>query len=183
MTILEDKKWMLRDSKYMLRTPWLNVRKDAVVTSKNVEIDDFYILEYPNWVNVIAITTEGRYVIERQYRHGLQQAVYEICAGICEPNECPIKAAQRELLEETGFTGGKWEFFGKYAPNPSAMTNWSYTFIAEGVTRTASPMQEPTEDIDLIEVSRDELLHLMETGHIVEGVMLAPLWKHLFMNK
>ena len=183
MAISEEKKWILRSSKYLLRTPWLNVRKDAVFTSKNVEIDDFYILEYPDWVNVIAITDKGKYIIERQYRHGLQKTVYEICAGICEPNEEPLDAAKRELLEETGYAGGKWTFLGKYAPNPSAMTNWSFTYLAEDVTRSVAPTQEPTEDIDVTEVSRDELLLLMGTGQIVEGVMLAPLWKHLYMNK
>ena len=57
---------------------------------KGVELDDFYILEYPDWINVIAITEEGDFVLERQYRHGTQTVEYEICAGVIEKGEEPL---------------------------------------------------------------------------------------------
>ena len=64
-----------------------------------VEMEDYYVLEYPDWINVLAITTEGKFVIERQYRHGTQSVDYEICAGTLEKGEDPLEAAKRELLE------------------------------------------------------------------------------------
>ncbi len=169
--------WSICRSEYIYRSRWLTVRKDAVQTDKGVDIDDFYVLEYPTWVNVIAVTDDGHYVIEQQYRHGIQQQVYEICAGGCEIGEKPLEAAQRELLEETGFGGGKWSLVGKYAPNPNSMNNWCYTFLAEGVTKVKEPHQEPTEDILVELVTKKELLALMQNGKIVEGIMLAPLWQ------
>ena len=172
--------WEIIRSEYLYRSPWLIVRKDMIRTDKGVTIDDFYVLEYPSWVNVIAITADGQYLIERQYRHGIQQCVYELCAGICELGEKPIDAAKRELLEETGFSGGSWSLIGKYAPNPSAMTNYSYTFLAEGVVQQKAPCQDITEDIQVLEISEKQLLSLMQEGEMIEGVMLAPLWQYFY---
>ena len=69
-------------------------------SQNGVEHKEYYVLEYPDWVNVIAITESGDFVMERQYRHGLQWTGYEICAGVCESGESPLEAAQRELYEE-----------------------------------------------------------------------------------
>ena len=96
-----DKKWIILSSDYPLKSKWLNVRKDHIRMPKGVELDDFYILEYPDWINVIAITEDGKFVLERQYRHGTQTVEYEICAGVIEKGEEPLAAAQRELFEET----------------------------------------------------------------------------------
>lgn len=171
--------WDIIRSEYLYRSPWLTVRKDMVRTEKGITIDDFYVLEYPTWVNVIAITADGQFIIERQYRHGIGQEVYEICAGVCEKDEEPIDAAKRELLEETGYGGGRWSLIGKYAPNPNSMNNWCYSFLAENVVQMKEPCQELTESISVYQVSKDELKKLMSTGQIVEGIMLTPLWQYI----
>ncbi len=171
--------WDIRRSEYIYQSPWLTVRKDSVRTDKGIDIEDFYVLEYPTWVNVIAITTDGQFIIEEQYRHGIQQNVFELCAGMCEKGEEPIDAAKRELLEETGFGGGKWSLIGKFSPNPNSMTNWCYSFLAEGVTKLQDPQLEPTEDISVLLVKETEIIEMMQNGHLVEGIMLAPLWQYL----
>ena len=55
----EDKKWEVLNSEYLIRRPWLTARKDKVRLPSGVVMDEYYVLEYPEWVNVIAITTEG----------------------------------------------------------------------------------------------------------------------------
>lgn len=114
------KKWIKLNHEYLLKCRWLTVRKDVVKLPNGVLLDDYYVLEYPTWVNVIAITEDGLFVIERQYRHGTERIDYEICAGTCEQGEKPIDAAKRELLEETGYGGGKWTMYGISTPNPAA---------------------------------------------------------------
>lgn len=147
-----------------------------------VEIPDFYISELPDWVNVIAITKDGKYVIEEQYRHGLQRTCLELCAGDVEPGEDPLFAAQRELLEETGYAGGKWSSLGSYAPNASGANNLCHSFLAEGVTLQQAQNLERTEDIKIILFSENELKDALMNNLIPEGVMAAPLWKY-FANK
>ena len=178
-----DKMWEILSSEYLLESKWINVRKDKVRMPKGVELDDFYILEYPDWINVIAITEEGYFVLERQYRHGTQTVEYEICAGVIEEGEEPIVAAQRELYEETGFGGGEWCLYCVTAPNPAAMTNRNYTFLAKGVKQISSQHLERTEDIDVIVVSREEVKQILKDGKMMQGIMQAPLWRMFYEEK
>lgn len=142
-------------------------------------IPDFYITEAPDWVNVIAITTEGKFIIEEQYRHGIQKVCFELPAGEVEQGEDPLIAAQRELKEETGYTGGEWKTFGISAPNASGCSNICHSFLAIGVERTTETKREPTEDIKIHLVARKEIKEMLLDGRISEGVMQAPLWRCL----
>ena len=98
----EIKKWTTLESRYIIERPWLTARVDKVQLPDGRINPEHYVLEYPKWVNVIAITTEGEMVMIRQYRHGFDQVLVELCAGVVEQGEAPIEAAQRELLEEPG---------------------------------------------------------------------------------
>ena len=101
-------KWKILDSEYVIKRPWLTARKDKVELPDGRIIEEFYVLEYPDWVNVIAITKDGQFVMERQYRHGLSVEGMELPCGTMEDGETPLQAAQRELLEETGYGNGEW---------------------------------------------------------------------------
>lgn len=178
-----NRKWNILKSAYLLVTPWLTVRKDYVRQPNGGEIDDYYVLEYPDWVTVIAITENGEFVMERQYRHGIQKTCFELCGGTIEKDEDPLQAARRELLEETGYTGGEWTIFAPTAPNPAAMSNICHTFIAKGVQKVSSQCLEATEDIEVILLTRKELLQAMMDGEVLQGDMLAPLWRYMFETK
>lgn len=178
-----EKKWTILKSDYVLKNKWLIVRKDHVKLPTGAEMDDYYVLEYPDWVTVIAITEEGKYVMERQYRHGIQKTCYEICGGTVEKGEDFLDTAKRELKEETGYEGGEWEFYSVTAPNPAAMTNLCYTYVARGVYKTGEQTLEKTEDIDVCELTEDELVEVMMLGQIVQGDMLSPLWQWIYSLK
>ena len=174
--------WDIIESSYPFVCPWLKVRKDVVSLPNGVEIPDFYVTEAPDWVNVIAITTKGEFIIEEQYRHGIQQVCFELCAGMVDKEETPLEAAKRELLEETGYAGGNWMAFGMSVPNASGSTTKCYHFVATEVENKQEPKLERTEDINIHLVQEDEVKAMMTDGRIVEGVMLMPLWKY-FENK
>ena len=95
--------WKTLETEYLIREPWLTARRDKVELPTGVVLNDYYVLEYPDWVNTIAITREGDFVLVRQYRHALGITSMELCAGVIEKDETPLEAAQRELLEETGY--------------------------------------------------------------------------------
>lgn len=178
----DDKRWDIIDSKYLFRRPWLTARRDHVKLPNGVEHEEYYVLEYPDWVNVIAITQKGEFVMERQYRHGLQWTGYEICAGVCEKGETALESAQRELYEETGYGGGTWTKLMTISPNTSTNTNLCHCFLAEGVEQISTQHLEPTEDISIELMSRDEVWSLLEHDEIRQALMAAPLWK-LFVQK
>lgn len=148
------------------------------------ENPEYYVLEYPDWVNVIARTADGRFLLIRQYRHALGETRYELCAGVIDPEDpSPEAAARRELLEETGYGGGRWQLFCVLSPNASAMTNRSYTFLAEDVVPVSAQHLEPTEDITVHLLTPEEVRALLEADDIKQALMAAPLWKYFCLNR
>ena len=170
--------WLIIESEYAFKCPWISVRRDHVRLPSGVEIPDFYVSELPDWVNIIAITKEGKFIIEKQYRHGIQKVCYELCAGDVEPGEDSIAAAQRELLEETGYAGGEWSYLGTYATNASGANNYCHSFLAKNVELKASRHLESTEDIEIQLLEEKDIRELLQSNKIIEGVMAAPLWQY-----
>ena len=104
----KNKAWKTVSSKYLFRRPWLTVRCEDMLLPNGNHIPEYYILEYPDWVNTIAITKEGKFVFVCQYRPGIGRTCYELCAGVCEKEDAsPLVSAQRELWE-------KWQLAGIY---------------------------------------------------------------------
>lgn len=175
----EDKhKWKILESRHIVsRPPWLSVRHDRVQLPDGRINPEFYVLEYPDWVNVIAITEDGKYVMERQYRHGLGLTGVEICAGVMEPGESPLQAAQRELEEETGYVGGEWRLLMSVSGNASTTNNLTHCFVAIGVTPNGNRHLDATEDLDVELMSEQEVYNLLAADMIKQSLMAAPLWR------
>ena len=174
----DERKWEILSSEYLIQRPWLTARRDHVKLPTGVENPEFYVLEYPDWVNVIAITKEGEFVMIRQYRHGLGETRYELSAGVCEEGEDPMESARRELYEETGYGGGEWQLWMTVSPNPSTSTNLTYSFLATDVERISTQHLESTEDITVHLLSEAEVRALLENDEIRQALMAAPLWKY-----
>jgi 8-oxo-dGTP pyrophosphatase MutT (NUDIX family) len=159
--------------------PWLTVRRDRIVTTRGVEIHPYWVIEQPSWVNVVAVTADDHVVLVRQFRYGIGEAHLEIPGGYAEPGEDPMTAAQRELAEETGFSGGEWAQLFKLAPNPALQDNWVYSFIARGVREAAAQNLDEGEDLTVELHHRSRLDDLIAHGRIVHALHVAPLLAYL----
>ncbi|MDE6652823.1 MAG: NUDIX hydrolase [Muribaculaceae bacterium] len=175
---MEIKKWKKLSSEYLIKRPWLTARCDTVELPDGRVNSEYYILEYPSWINVMAITAEGEFVMVEQYRHGLQDVFIELVAGVVEPGEEPLAAARRELLEETGYAGGEWRLFSVISSNPSTNNNLTYCFIAEGVEKVADQQLDATEDIAVHLLLEQEVRTMLDQDRIKQALMAAPLWKY-----
>lgn len=177
---LKNRKWKVLSREYLLREgSWCTVRRDRVQLPTGVVIPNWYVFEFPNWANVIAVTKEGKMVLISQYRHGIESTHYELSAGmIDETDASPMDGAKRELEEETGYGGGDWRLYMTISPNPTNSTNWNYCFLAENVELVRERHPEESEDIEVHLFTKSEVRELLERGEIIQAMHAAPLWRY-----
>ncbi|MFP6852783.1 MAG: NUDIX hydrolase [Pseudomonadales bacterium] len=116
----------------------LNVRFDWLKHPTEDRILKRLVLESVDWINVVALTEDGRSVMVEQYRFGVGSCTLETPGGMVDSGETPLQAAQRELKEETGYSGGRWKSLGAVQPNPAIHSHLCHHFLAEGVTKNDS---------------------------------------------
>ena len=175
--------WKLLFSEYLISRPWLTVRRDKLQLADGRVVPEYYVLEYPDWVNVIAITKEGEFVMERQYRHAIGRTNFEIPCGVMEKGETPLEAAKRELKEETGYGNGEWKLLMKLSPNPTSMTNMTFCFLATDVEKIDEQRLDATEELTVHLLSKGEVKDLLEKNEIIQSLMVAPLLKYFMQEE
>jgi len=176
-TINEEGRYKVLTSRYLFKRPWLTARLDSARLPDGREVPEYYVLEYPDWINVIAITEDGRMIMERQYRHGIGKTAYELPCGVIEKGEDPLIAAKRELQEETGYGDGNWTLLMGGAPNPGSQNNYCHSFLATGVRKISGQNLDATEDISVHLMDVAQVRSLLERGEILQILHAAPLWK------
>ncbi len=170
--------WERLRSERLLETPYFALRSDKLRLPGGAVKDPYYVVERPDAAIIFPLTGEGEAVLVRQYRPPLERMELGLPAGLVEEGEKPEAAARRELLEETGYSGGEWEPLGALASSPSLKDNWAYLFLARGVEEMAPPDPDEHELVETVRVPVGELLGLIRTGEIVSSsgvaaVMLA----------
>ena len=176
----DPKPWKVRKREYLSREFWYTVRVDEVELPTGSVIPKYWVNEYRPWVNVVAVTKADEVVLIRQYRHGIERVHFEIPAGTTDPGESDLEAAsRRELLEETGYGGGRWSLLNTLSANPALQDNLAHTFLAEGVERLAEPHTEAGEDLRVHLVPVSDIERLIDEGEFIQALHIAPLMKVL----
>jgi 8-oxo-dGTP pyrophosphatase MutT (NUDIX family) len=179
----DPRPWDTLSSTYLSRTSWLTLRQDCVRLPNGSIIEDYNVLEYPDWVNIVALTADERVVLLRQYRPGLRAVHFELPAGVCEVDDPDVEAtARRELLEETGY-GGEWSRWMTLSANPGTHSNRAHTFLARGVVPLQPQRLEKTEDIRVHVVSLTAAREIVLGGGMVQSLHAAPLLKYLLLGR
>jgi 8-oxo-dGTP pyrophosphatase MutT (NUDIX family) len=144
-----------------------NPRNDQVVRA--------VILQAPDWVNVVALTPEEEVVTVKQFRFGTGEITTEIPAGLVEPGETPLKTAQRELREETGYISHDWQSLGYVEPNPAYLNNRCHLFLAREAAQVGEPEPEPGEDLRVETLTLQALQSEIAAGRLRHALALAGL--------
>jgi 8-oxo-dGTP pyrophosphatase MutT (NUDIX family) len=146
-------KWNTTRSEALLKDRWIDLRADHCVTPNGLAISPYYVLSYPEWVHVVAITEARGVVLVRQYRHAVGAITLELPGGAADPSDRDIEqAARRELEEETGFTAARWTLITSLYPNPATHTNRVHFFLAHDAVRTRPQTLDPGEAGLVVEV-------------------------------
>jgi 8-oxo-dGTP pyrophosphatase MutT (NUDIX family) len=176
--------WKVLSSEYLSRKFWYTVRREELQLPNGTVIPEYWINEYRPWVNVVAVTEDDEVLMVRQYRPGLGAVHFEIPAGTSDPEETDIEVAcRRELLEETGYGGGRWSPLMTLSANPALQNNLTYTFLAEGVVPMAAPHAEASEDLRLHLVPAREIEAMIDGGELIQALHIAPLLKFLLKRR
>ncbi|MGC4086323.1 MAG: NUDIX hydrolase [Polyangiaceae bacterium] len=141
--------WKVLSDTTLLERRWLRLREQHVRLSNGHEIEQFHVVDGPDWAAALAITPDDQVVMVRQYRHGTGELSLELPAGVIEPDEPSEQAAQRELLEETGYVADSWQPLMVLNPEPARHSNRAHVFVAQGARLSAQATPEPSEELQI----------------------------------
>ena len=155
----------------------MRLREDRIRLPDGGTIDEFHVVEYPNWAATVCIDRVGRLIMVEQYRHGVGRFSLELPAGVIEPDEAPEAAARRELVEETGYTADAWMSIGTCATDPCNHSNYAHFFLARDAYLQEKQNLDAEEDIAVHAIPVADVLKMLDAGEVIHGIhMAAILW-------
>ncbi len=167
--------WTRTSSEQVADCRVFEVRRDFCTRDPHGGESDFYVIDSPDWVNIIARTKGGDVVLIEQYRHGAEEMHLELPGGLIDPGESPIEAAKRELREETGYASGNWLELGRSRPNPAIQNNTIFHFLALDCEKDFETAFDEHESIATTVVSGNDIDRLVAGGQITHSLVLAAL--------
>ena len=172
------KAWRTLTSRTIVKDRWIDLRADSCLTPSGAEIAPYYVLGYPDWVHVVALTADDHLVLVRQYRHAVGEAVLEIPGGVIDPTDHDSQAAaRRELAEETGYTARHWRTVGSFFPNPATQTNRVHVVLALDARRDVDPSLDPGEEgLTTLSLPVREVLDGMAGGLLGQSMHVAAVY-------
>src|SRR5450631_3221203 len=173
-----NKKAQLISSKEAYRGPAFWVSTDEVLEPTGVRVRRD-IVHHSGSVVILAVQ-ENRsgpnILLERQYRHAAQQFLWELPAGRIDEGENELKAAKRELLEETGFTARRWKRILKFYVSPGFVAETMSIYLATDL-RPGTAQPEDDEVIEVRFVPLTEALSMVLAGKIKDAKTVSGvLW-------
>lgn len=165
-----------RSSRVLFETPIFQLREDRAAHPGTGDEAPYYVLQSPDWVNLVAVTVDGELLLVRQWRHGSRDVELELPAGLVDPGEDALTAATRELREETGYAAESLAEIGVMLPNPAYQDNRCTTFLAQGCRRVGDLQLDADEDIEVVTARPGDLRDLVRSGQLRNSVVLTAVF-------
>jgi ADP-ribose pyrophosphatase len=177
MVNMKDLRWKTLASEYLYNDTWFTIRKDTCLTSEGELVTPYYVYEFPTWVTALALTEDGKVILERQYRHALGETHYELPGGCVDDTDPSLQyAIERELLEETGYQFSTFEYLGKTSANPSTNTNLMHIYLATGGKKVKEQHLDHGEEIDVVLCTMEELKQLLRDNQLIQSMHVTALF-------
>lgn len=149
------------------------MRRDTVVNPRNGSTHDMFVLQQPDWVNILPLTPDDQVVLVEQWRHGTRSAHLETPGGLMEPGETPEFCARRELLEETGYEAADVIRLGTVHPNPAIQGNLQHYVLAKGCRQVSGLQLDHAEDIVVRLAPLADIPRMIQAGEITHGIVIG----------
>jgi ADP-ribose pyrophosphatase len=169
---MDHQRWRTRSIRKVFESgKWVSIEHHEVELPDGRVIPDWPWIETPPYINVVPVTPDGRIFLFRQYKYAFEKPSLALVGGYIEPGEEPLVAAQRELLEETGFQAREWRSLGSYWVDPNRGVAMGYFYLAIG----ANPVTLRNAD-DLEEQEPVALTFKEAADALVNGEILVQAW-------
>jgi 8-oxo-dGTP pyrophosphatase MutT (NUDIX family) len=169
--------WNKTGSEYLGDFRIFRIRVDSSRSPRTGNVHRFFVLESPDWVNVIPLTPEGNVIMIRQFRHGTEDVTLEVPGGMVDAADGdPAVSAARELREETGYEAEEVIHLGSVAPNPAFLNNRCHSYLARNARPVAAPQLDGAEDIAFEEIPLADIPGLIRDGTITHSLTIAAFY-------
>jgi len=169
--------WKLIKSDYLFKDLWFTVRRDTCARADGKIIDPYYVYEFPDWVTAVALTTDGKFIFERQYRHASGLTLMEIPGGCVDAEDKDLESAiARELMEETGYQFSQFEYLGKTSANPSTHNNWMHFYLATGGEKIDVQHLDANEEIEIHLLTIEEVKAMLKNNELLQSMHVTALF-------
>ena len=161
------KPWQVLESQEVFQaSPYIQVFRQKVRLPDGRVVDDYHQIRLTDFVLVVASTGDGRILMERLYKHGIGEVTLVPPAGTISPGEEPLATAQRELLEETGYTAEDWRLVGSFVAHGNYGCSTAHVFAAQKARAVAAPKSGDLEDMEILLLRPDELYAAIRQGQV-----------------
>lgn len=168
--------WPLLGSTQIFDAGLFRVAKDSACSPRIGLTRDFLVIHIPDFVLAVALTSDRKLILVRQYRHGSRTVSLEIPGGLHDgASETPLQAAARELLEETGYRGGRWLPLGALRPQPAMQANRAWIFLVTDLEARGQAKPDAGEDIEVVLLPLTRLAACIAGGSIDNALTVAAL--------
>ncbi len=175
--------WIRKETQRLADCRIFNLEESVSICPRTADEHRFFFIETADWVNIVPVTSDNEVVFIRQFRHGSEEITLEIPGGMVDPGEDAQVAAVRECLEESGYAVGHVESLGVLRPNPAVFQNQLHTFVARDCHLTAAIANTSTEHTEVVLIPITELGERMQRGEIDHALVVATLWRFLYLMR
>lgn len=166
---------ILKSQELFVAPPWIKLSVQHVRLPNGKMVDDYYQINLPEYAVVFAQTTDGRVIMERQYKNGVGKISFVLPGGLIEDGEDPLVTAKREFFEETGYVADDWQSLGSFVPNANYGCGKAHLFMAQGAKQVTEPNSRDLEDIEIVLMKLEEIRDAFRNGDIVTMSTMATI--------
>jgi 8-oxo-dGTP pyrophosphatase MutT (NUDIX family) len=172
--MVRNLQWTLKTSEQLIKDKWADVKSNSYEKLDGSVIEPFYIYGFPDYACAVAITKEGKVILERIFRPGLNVVATELPGGCVDKSDASLEdAIARELREETGYNFEAIEYLGKVSPNPTTNTNLMHMFLATGGVFDPNQPLDVDEDVETFLITVDELVEMTQQQQFIQSMQLS----------
>lgn len=180
---MENKKWKELSSEVVLRAPFFKLFKKDFHRPDGTIVKNYYLIEKPSSVHIVAVTLDKKIILIKHYRPGLGEISIELPGGSIKTKETAAAGAGRELLEETGYEADSLLEISQFTQDTSRFIGCRcHLFMSRDLKKTErKKISQETKEIEVVEIGISEAVGMIKKGQIkdlptIAGILLARLF-------